>query len=104
MEHATHEINLPTTSQPARVSIALDSRYNIAMKTLDQPVFDRPLDPLGRILTPEVAPKLVNLRFDATAQARLDKLARKCNEGEPTDDERREYKLVDRFGAATVRA
>ncbi len=61
------------------------------MKTLDQPVLDRLLDPLGRILTPEVARKLVNLRFDAKAQARIDKLARKCNEGELTDDERREY-------------
>jgi hypothetical protein len=65
--------------------------YNRAMKALDQPVLDRLLDPLGRILTPEVARKLVKLRFDAKAQARIDKLARKCNEGELTDDERREY-------------
>ncbi len=61
------------------------------MKTLDAPVLDRLLDPVGRILTPEVARKLVNLRFDSTAQARIDKLARKCNEGELTDSERREY-------------
>jgi hypothetical protein len=61
------------------------------MKALDQPVLGRLLDPLGRILTPEVACKLVNLRFDAKAQARIDKLARKCNDGELTDDERREY-------------
>jgi hypothetical protein len=33
------------------------------MKTLDAPVLDRLLDPFGRILTPEVARKLVNLRF-----------------------------------------
>ena len=61
------------------------------MKTIDAPVLDRLLDPLGRILTPEVARKLVKLRFDATAQARIDKLARKCNEGELSERERREY-------------
>lgn len=61
------------------------------MKTLDAPVLDRLLDPFGRILTREVAQKLVNLRFDATAQARIEKLARKCNEGKLTDRERREY-------------
>jgi hypothetical protein len=61
------------------------------MKTLDAPVLDRLLDPLGRILTPEVARRLVNLRFDSIAQARIDKLARKCNEGALTEAERREY-------------
>ena len=61
------------------------------MKTLDQPVLGRLIDPLARILTPEVARKLVRLRFDAKAQAHIDKLARKCNEGELSDDERREY-------------
>ncbi len=61
------------------------------MKTLDAPVLDRLLDPLGDILTPEVARKLVNYRFDGKAQARIDKLARKCNEGQLTDAERREY-------------
>ena len=61
------------------------------MKTLEAPVLDRLLDPVGRILTPEVARKLVNLRCDSTVQARIDKLARKCNEGALTDPERREY-------------
>jgi hypothetical protein len=61
------------------------------MKTLDVPVLDRLLDPLGDILTPEVARRLANYRFDGKAQARIDKLARKCNEGRLTDDERREY-------------
>ena len=61
------------------------------MKTLDGPVLGRLIDPLTGILTPEVARKLVRLRFDAKAQAHIDKLARKCNEGELTDDERREY-------------
>ena len=61
------------------------------MKTLDAPVLNRLLDPIGRMLTPEVAQKLVQLRVDATAQAHIDKLARKCNEGKLTDSERREY-------------
>jgi hypothetical protein len=61
------------------------------MKTLDAPVLDRLLDPVGRILTPAVARDLVKLRFDRKAQARIGKLARKCNEGKLTDAERSEY-------------
>ena len=61
------------------------------MKTLDAPVLDRLLDPVGRILTPDVARDLVKLRFDPKAQARIDKLARRCNDGKLTDAERSEY-------------
>ncbi|HLW66244.1 MAG TPA: hypothetical protein VKS79_13105 [Gemmataceae bacterium] len=61
------------------------------MKTLDAPILDRLLDPLGEILTPEVARKLVHYRFDAKVQAHIDKLARKSNEGELSEQERREY-------------
>jgi hypothetical protein len=61
------------------------------MKTLDPPVLDRMLDSLGRILTPEVARKLVKFRFDAKSQTHISKLARKCNEGKLSTDERREY-------------
>jgi hypothetical protein len=61
------------------------------MKTLDAPMLDRLFDPLGEILTPDVARKLVNYRFDAKVQARIDRLARKCNEGQLTEGERREY-------------
>ena len=61
------------------------------MKTLDAPLLDRLLDPLGRILTPEVARKLVRLRFDVKTQAKIAKLARKCNDGRLTPGERREY-------------
>jgi len=57
------------------------------MKTLDASVLDRILDPLGRMLTPEVARKLAHYRFDSKAQARIDKLARKCNEGELSETE-----------------
>ena len=61
------------------------------MKTLDAPVLDRLFDPIGRILSPEVARKLVDYRFDAKVQAHIDKLARKCNDRKLSDDERREY-------------
>ena len=61
------------------------------MKTRDLPVLDRLLDPLGRILTPEVADRLVRLRFDRQAKARIDRLARKCNERKLSEAERSEY-------------
>lgn len=61
------------------------------MKTLDVPVLDRLLDPVSRILTPEVARNLINLRFDRKAQTHIDKLARKCNEGKLSEAELREY-------------
>ena len=61
------------------------------MKTLDSPILERLLDPVGRILTPDVARKLVNLRFDKKAQTEINKLARKCNEGKLTDVERSAY-------------
>jgi len=61
------------------------------VKSLDASVLDQLLDPVGRLLTPEVARKLVNHRFDSKAQAHIDQLARKCNEGRLTDDEQREY-------------
>ena len=61
------------------------------MKTLDTPVLERLLDPIGRILTTEFARKLVNLRFDPEVQGHIAKLARKCNEGKLTEAERREY-------------
>ena len=61
------------------------------MKTLDAPVLNRLFDPLGRLLSPEVARKIVDYRFDAKSQTHIRKLARKCNEGKLTDGERREY-------------
>jgi hypothetical protein len=61
------------------------------MKTIDEPILGRIIDPLARILTPEVARKLARLRFDAKTQSEIDKLARKCNEGKLSDEERREY-------------
>ncbi len=65
------------------------------MKTLMQPTenhaLERLLDPLGDSLTPAMARKLIAFRADAATQARVHQLATKCNEGELTPKERREY-------------
>lgn len=49
------------------------------------------LDPLGECLTPELARRIVELRATPEAQARIDELADKCNEGELTPGEAAEY-------------
>jgi hypothetical protein len=78
------------------------------MKTPDAPVLHQLLDSFSRILTRAVARKLVNLRFDARAQARIDRLARKCNEGKLTEAERREYETcvyaIDFIGILQAKA
>jgi len=61
------------------------------MKKRDASVLDRLLDPVVRILTPEVAQRLAALRFDREAQSRINELARKCNKGKLTDAEKSEY-------------
>lgn len=61
------------------------------MKALNAPLLDRLLEPIGRLLSPEVARKLAAYRFDTAAQDRIDKLARKANEGRLTEAERNEY-------------
>ena len=54
-------------------------------------VLERLLDPVSRSLNVEAAQKLVHLKADGKTQARVDELARKCNEGELTPAERSEY-------------
>jgi hypothetical protein len=61
------------------------------MPVLTARALDRILEPLSRALTPETAQKLSQLRIDRKTQARIDRLARKCNEGKLTDAERSEY-------------
>jgi len=82
---------LPSGAAAASVFRIHRTTYNVHMKTLETPVVDRLLDPLSRLLTPDVGRKVANYRFDARAQARIDKLARKCNEDQLTAEERREY-------------
>jgi hypothetical protein len=59
---------------------------------------DRLVEPVVRTFTPDVARALVELRADPDVQARMDQLARKCNEGRLTPDEREEYDTSIRFG------
>jgi hypothetical protein len=54
-------------------------------------LLDRVLEPFVECLTREAAQKIVNLRAEPQAQARLDELADKANEGHRTDEERAEY-------------
>ena len=58
---------------------------------------DRLVEPVVRIFTPEVARALINIRADPEVQARMDKLADKCNEGRLTSEEREEYETSIRF-------
>jgi hypothetical protein len=57
---------------------------------------NRILEPVSRCLTPGVARQLVKLRADPETQARIDKLADKCNEGQLTKAERAEYETYVR--------
>lgn len=66
------------------------------MKTYDVPTVSSIFDQLGRLLTPEMARSIAGFRFDAKTQRRIDRLARKCNEGLLTDEERSEYETYVR--------
>ena len=57
----------------------------------DARVLERLLEPVTSSLNEEAASKLVGLRHDPELQARIDVLARKCNEGELTAAEHSEY-------------
>lgn len=52
---------------------------------------DRLLEPVAQCLTPDVARRLVDIRPDPRAQARIDELASKANEGSLSPAERAEY-------------
>jgi hypothetical protein len=60
--------------------------------TAEPALLDRLLDPLGICLTPAVARRIVQLRADPVAQARVDALAAKSNAGKLSPDEREEYR------------
>ena len=61
------------------------------MKKANGQLLGRLLDPVGASLNDEAARKLLGLKADTKAQARVARLARKCNEGELTAMERAEY-------------
>lgn len=62
-------------------------------------VLDRLLDPITRCLTPESARALVELRADPAAQARIAELAGKCDDGQLSPEERREYETYVHVGS-----
>ena len=66
--------------------------------TTGPPLVDRLLEPLSRCIRGEGETELLNLRADATLQARIDELADKCDAGALTPDERAEYETYVRFG------
>jgi len=63
---------------------------------IETSVLDRLLDPLSDCLTPATARRLLKFRADSATQARVDELATRCNEGELTPAERREYEAYVR--------
>jgi hypothetical protein len=78
-------------AQTIRILAQCSPLYNAAMRTLAGSTLEHLLDPIARILTPDVARKLVKVRFDPAIQAKIDRLAQKCNEGELNEPARREY-------------
>ena len=54
-------------------------------------ILDKMLESVARCFTPAVAKQIVELRADPLTQARINELAAKCNVGELTEVEQREY-------------
>ena len=61
------------------------------MKRTNGRFLEHLLDPISSSLNEEAARKLLALKADAKARAHVSKLARKCNEGTLTPEERAEY-------------
>jgi len=68
------------------------------IKTTNGRVLERLLEPVSSSLNEEAARKLIGLKADAKARARVAELAEKCNEGELTQAEREEYQTYVMFG------
>ena len=65
-------------------------RYNSGMrKNANGLLLERILEPVSAPLHEEAAQKILALKADRKTQARVTKLADKCNEGELTPEERR---------------
>ena len=62
--------------------------------TTNAQLLDRLLEPVGKALSPEAARRLVALEADPEAQARIDDLAEKANEGLLTPEEREDYQSL----------
>jgi hypothetical protein len=74
----------------------------------DIAILDKMLEPVARCFTPAVAKQIAELRADPPTQARIDELAAKCNEGELTETEKREYQAyvdaIDLLGILQAKA
>jgi hypothetical protein len=57
-------------------------------------ILNKLLDPVGQALNTSAASALLSLRADAEAQAQIDDLANRCNEGELTAAEQAEYESL----------
>ncbi len=66
--------------------------------TTQNTIIDEMLEPFTEWLTPEGAQNLSKLKAKPVVQARVDELAAKCNEGELTEAERREYETYVQIG------
>ena len=62
-------------------------------KTANGALLDRILEPVSSSLNEAAARKLIGLKADRKTQARVARLADKCNEGSLTPRERREYEM-----------
>jgi hypothetical protein len=71
-------------------------------------ILDKMLEPVARCFTPAVARRIAELRADSSMQARIDELAAKCNEGELSEAEQREYgayvEAIDLIGLLQAKA
>jgi hypothetical protein len=67
-------------------------------KTANGRLLDRILEPVSSSLNEEAARKLIGLKADRKTQARVAKLADKCNEDTLTPRERREYEMYVMVG------
>jgi hypothetical protein len=60
-------------------------------KTTNGHILERLLEPVSSSLNEDAARKLIGLKADRKTQALVNELARKCNEGELTREERDDY-------------
>ncbi len=68
--------------------------YDLGMKkNANGLLLNRILEPVSSSLNLEAAHRILSLKADRKTPARVTKLADKCNEGELTPEERREYEL-----------
>lgn len=76
--------------------------------TLPHSALDQLLDPVADCLTPEVAQRLISLRFEDQFQLQLDELATKASQGLLTADEHSEYEQyvegIDLIGILKAKA